>query len=156
MYTPNYAVLPILEYIKKDWVVWCPFDTKDSEFVKEISKTNKVIYSHIEYNQDFYEYEPSEHWDCIISNPPFTNKRHIFERALSFNKPIALLMSNTWLNDKYSKWVFYESERNMELLMFDKRIKYMDKEGNTENKITFSSSYYCSDFLPKDIIIKEL
>ena len=106
MYTPNYAVLPILEYIKKDWVVWCPFDTKDSEFVKEISKTNKVIYSHIEYNQDFYEYEPSEHWDCIISNPPFTNKRHIFERALSFNKPIALLMSNTWLNDKYSKWYF--------------------------------------------------
>ena len=65
-------------------------------------------------------------------------------------------MSNTWLNDKYSKWVFYESKRNMELLMFDKRIKYIDKMGNVEDKITFSSSYYCSDFLPKDIVIKEL
>jgi len=156
MYTPKYAVVPILEYIKKDWVVWCPFDTPNSEFVKEISKTNKVIYSHLEYNQDFYKYEPSEHWDCIISNPPFTNKRRIFERALSFNKPIALLMSNTWLNDKYSKWVFYESERNMELLMFDKRIKFTKPDGTIENKITFSSSYFCSDFLPKDIILKEL
>lgn len=156
MYTPKYAVLPILKYIKPEWVVWCPFDTEESEFVKEISKGNKVIYSHIKYGQDFYTYEPNEHWDCIISNPPFTNKRQIFERALSFNKPMALLMSNTWLNDKYSKWVFYEAKRNMQLLMFDKRIKYFDKDGITENKITFSSSYYCSNFLPQDIVIDEL
>lgn len=156
MYTPKYAVIPLLKYINPDWIVWCPFDKEESEFVKEISKTNKVIYSHIEYGQDFYTYEPNEHWDCIISNPPFSNKRQIFERALSFNKPMALLMSNTWLNDKYSKWVFYEAKRDMQLLMFDKRIKFIDTEGNVENKITFSSSFYCSDFLPRDIIIKEL
>ena len=156
MYTPSSAVLPILEFINPNWVVWCPFDTKDSQFYKEIKKTNKVILSHISDGKDFYNYEPSEHWDCIISNPPFTNKRMIFERALSFGKPICLLMSNTWLNDKYSKWVFFESGRNMELLMFDKRIKYIDAYGNIENKITFSSSYFCSDFLPKDIVIKNL
>lgn len=74
MYTPTYAVLPILEYINKNWVVWCPFDTESSEFVKEISKTNKVIFSHIKNGEDFYKYEPKEHWDCIISNPPFTKK----------------------------------------------------------------------------------
>lgn len=155
-YTPNYAVKPILEYIKPEWVVWCPFDAEESEFVKEIGKTNKVIYSHIKNGQNFYTYEPKEHWDCIISNPPFTNKRQIFERALSFNKPIALLMSNTWLNDKYSKWVFYESGRDMQLLMFDKRIEYLSPYSDIKNKITFSSSYFCSDFLPKDIVLKEL
>lgn len=156
MYTPKYAVKPILKYIEKDWVVWCPFDTEDSEFVKEIKKTNKVIYSHIKNGEDFYEYEPNEHWDCIISNPPFTNKRYIFERALSFGKPIALLMTNTWLNDKYSKWVFYESNRDMQLLMFDKRIHYISPNGSVSKKTTFSSSYYCSDFLDKDIKIEEL
>ncbi len=154
-YTPKYAVLPIIKYIKKEWVVWCPFDKNDSEFVKEISKTNKVIFSHIENGQDFYKYEPTEHWDCIISNPPFTNKRKIFERALSFKKPICLLMSNTWLNDKYSKWVFKESNRQMQLLMFDKRIKFLN-QGEVQNKITFSSSYYCSDFLNNNIEIEEL
>ena len=155
-YTPKYAVKSVLEYIKPEWVIWCPFDTEESEFVKEISKTNKVIYSHIKYGQDFYNYEPKEHWDCLISNPPFTNKRKIFERALSFNKPMALLMSNTWLNDKYSKWVFYESGRNMQLLMFDKRIEYLSPNSDIKNKITFSSSYYCSDFLQKGIILKKL
>ena len=156
MHTPSYAVVPILKFIKPEWVVWCPFDTKESEFVRLISKTNKVIFSHIGEGQDFYNYEPTQHWDCLISNPPFTNKRQIFERALSFGKPMALLMSNTWLNDKYSKWVFYEARRDMQLLLFDKRIKYSNPEGVVENKITFSSSYYCSDFLPRDIIIEKL
>ena len=65
-FTPNYAVIPILEYIPKEAVIWCPFDTEESEFVKEISKTNKVIFSHIINGQDFYNYEPNEHWDMII------------------------------------------------------------------------------------------
>jgi len=46
-YTLDYGVKPILKYIPKDAVVWCPFDTADSQFVKQISKTNKVIATHI-------------------------------------------------------------------------------------------------------------
>ena len=111
-YTPKYAVLPILKYIPNESVVWCPFDTEESEFVKEISKANKVIFSHINNGQDFYNYEPKEKWDIIISNPPFTNKRKIFERALSFNKPFALIMSNTWLNDSAPKQLFKEKDLN--------------------------------------------
>lgn len=155
-YTPSYAVLPILKFIPKNWTIWCPFDTEDSEYVKLIrANGNKVIVSHINNNQDFFKYQPTEHWDCIISNPPFTDKRKTFERALSFGKPFALLMSLTWLNDKYSKWVFKEANREMQLLMFDKRIKFLNN-GVVQNKITFSSGYYCSDFLPKQIIIEEL
>lgn len=67
-YTPRYGVLSILKYIPKGWTVWCPFDREDSEFVKAFKEKGiKVIYSHIEYGEDFYSYEPKEHWDCIIS-----------------------------------------------------------------------------------------
>lgn len=150
--TLDYAVKPILQYIKKGWVVWCPFDKEESEFVKQISKTNKVIYSHIDNGENFYNYEPSENWDCIISNPPFTNKRKIFERALSFNKPFALIMSNTWLNDSAPKQLF--KDKDLQLLMFEKRMKFLNN-GKIDNKITFSSSYYCYNFLPKQIIIED-
>lgn len=88
-----------------------------------------------------------------MSNPPFTNKRKIFERALSFNKPFALLMSNTWLNDAAPKQLF--KEKQLQLLMFEERIKFKNN-GVVENKITFSSSYYCYDLLPKDIIMESL
>jgi len=155
-YTPEYGVLPILKYIPNDYVVWCPFDKKDSAFVRLISQTNKVLHSHIDDGNDFFEYQPSEHWDCIISNPPFKRKRQFFERALLLGKPFALIMTNTWLNDAYSKKVFMEAKKQMQLLMFDKRIKYTNPYGVPNNKITFSSSFFCCDFLPKDLICEEL
>ena len=170
-YTPSYGVSPILKYIPNNTIVWCPFDTEKSEFVKQISKLGKgikVIYSHISRGEDFFNYEPNEKWDMIISNPPFTGKRNIFERALSFNKPFALIMSNTWLNDSAPKQLF--KEKDLQLLMFDKRMKFIlggkdtnmieNKFGDIidydNSKITFSSSYYCYNFLPKQIVMEEL
>ena len=152
--TPDYGVRPIIKYIPKNAVVWCPFDTEESEFVKQIrANGNKVIYSHISNGQDFYTWEPKERWDCIVSNPPFTAKRQIFERALSFNKPFALIMSNTWLNDAAPKQLF--KEKDLQLLMFEQRMKFLNN-GKVQNKITFSSSYFCYNFLPKQIIMESL
>lgn len=34
VFTPAYAVKPLLKYIKPNSTIWCPFDTSDSEFVK--------------------------------------------------------------------------------------------------------------------------
>jgi hypothetical protein len=147
--TPAYAVAPIIKYIPIGATVWCPFDTWDSEFVTQIIKERKVIISHLKYEKDFYTYEPSGRWDVIISNPPFTNKRKIFERALSFNKPFALMMSNTWFNDAAPKQLF--EHKDLQLLMFDKRIQFDDQK-----KITFSTSYFCWNFLPKQIIMEKL
>ena len=152
-YTPYYAVIPILKYIPKDAIVWCPFDTEESQFVKQISKTNHVEYSHIDNGQDFFQYEPDD-WDVMLSNPPFTNKRKYFERALSFNKPFALIMTNTWLNDSAPKQLF--KDKDLQLLMFDKRMKFISPDGRDNGKITFSSSYYCWNFLPKQIIMEKL
>lgn len=152
-YTPNYGVTPILEFIPKNALVWCPFDTEESEFVKQISQQNSVVHSHISLGQDFFDYEPF-HWDVIVSNPPFTNKRKFFERALSFNKPFALIMTNTWLNDSAPKQLF--KDKDLQLLMFDKRMKFVSPDGRPNDKITFSSSYYCWNFLPRQIIMREL
>ena len=152
-YTPDYGVKPILKYIPEDAVVWCPFDTQESEFVKQIEKQNEVTYSHIGTGRDFFEYEPFE-WDVMVSNPPFTNKRKYFERALSFNKPFALIMTNTWLNDSAPKQLFMD--KDLQLLMFDKRMKFISPDGRNNDKITFSSSYYCWNMLPKQIVMETL
>jgi hypothetical protein len=147
-YTPSYGVLPILKYIPKDAIVWCPFDTGDSFFVKLIKKTHRVVYSHIITGKDFFSYTPKK-FDVIVSNPPFSNKRKIFERCLGFNKPFALLMTNSWLNDAAPKQLFKDIE--LQLLMFDKRIEYSENK-----KVPFSSSYFCYKMLPKQIIMHTL
>jgi hypothetical protein len=153
-WTPDYGVTPILKYIPKDAKVWCPFDIAESEFVKQIGAQNLVISTHISTGQDFLTYTPDFEWDVIVSNPPFTNKRKFFERALSFNKPFALIMTNTWLNDSAPKQLF--KDKDLQLLMFDKRMKFHSPDGRANDKITFSSSYYCWNFLPKQIIMEQL
>ena len=70
-----------------------------------------------------------------------------------------LLMSNTWLNDAAPKQIFGEGESSeLELLMFDKRVNFINREtGETCKKgITFSSSYYCRGVLPRAIICEKL
>lgn len=49
-----------------------------------------------------------------------------------------------------------DANKQMQLLMFDKRIKFNNPYGKPNNKITFSSSYYCYNFLPNDLICETL
>ena len=145
-FTPRYVVEAILPYLDRSKTYWLPFDTEESEFVRVLRDNGfSFVRSHMEDGLNYFENEPV-HWDAILSNPPFTGKRAIFERALSFGKPFALLMSNTWLNDSAPKVLFME--RDLQLLLFRNRIQF-----NSLHKITFSSSFFCCDFLPKQIII---
>ena len=152
-YTPEYAVLPLLEFLEpfKGKTIWCPFDKSESKFVKVLTKYDyDVVYSHIDNGQDFYTYQP-EHFDLIISNPPFTGKKDTFERVLSFDKPFALLMTLDWLRDAAPKRLF--REKDWQLLMFEERVQYKNSD---KDCIDFSSAYYCYNFLPKQIIMRSL
>lgn len=155
-YTPKYAVEVLLDFLEK-WrgkTIWCPFDKVTSNFVQVLREYDyNVIYSHIDNGQDFFKYEPKK-WDILISNPPFTNKSEIFKRALSFNKPFALLMTILWLNDPTPAKIF--KDRNLQILSFDERIEFIQPNKTSDKKINFMSAYFCSDFLPKDFIFKTL
>lgn len=149
MYTPRYGVEPIIKYLPKDKIIWCPFDRDEHYFPIMLREAGfNVINSHLDYGQNFYTYEPPQ-WDILVSNPPFTNKRQIFERCIGFGKPFALIMTNTWLNDSAPKQLF--SEVDLQLLMFDRRIEFSNNK-----KITFSCSYFCRDLLPKQIVMEKL
>ncbi len=55
-------------------------------------------------------------------------------------------MSITWLNDKGSKFVFKDAGRQMQLLMFDKRMRFISPDGTQMGSPTFSSAYFCCDY----------
>ena len=145
VYTPEYAVKPILEYIdkgnKKSYTIWCPFDKEDSNFVKLIREEGyKVICSHIDNGKNFFYYEPEESYDYIISNPPFSIKDDIIKRLYELDKPYAVLMP-------------------LNVLQGQKRFNYLkDINGKKEIQkgVSFASIYLCRKFLPKDLIMKEL
>ena len=162
-YTPRYTVIPIVRHILlyedkvgKNVTVWLPFDKEDSEFVKVLQEVGiNYVSSHIDEGKDFFEYEP-ENWDIIVSNSPWKNKKAFFERALSFDKPFALLMTTTWLNDAAPFRLFKKYNKDLQLLTFDKRTHYLDSEKKDMGRPSFGSAYYCCDFLQKQIIFEIL
>ena len=148
-YTPEILVKPILKYIKPHSVIWCPFDTEHSEFVIALKNAgHKVTYSHIIYGQDFFNYEPQESYDYIISNPPFTKKLEVFKRLYKLNKPFAMICGLPILN--YQEVGEFFLDKPLQLLIVDKKVSF---DGNTAS---FNNSYFCYNFLPKDIIFEHL
>lgn len=148
-YTPPILVGAIVKYIKPNSTVWCPFDTEDSEFVIMLKEAgHKVIYSHIWYGQDFFEYEPNEPYDCIILNPPFTRKLDVFKRLYELGKPFAMVCGLPILN--YQEIGEFFVGKHLQLLIVDKKVSF---DGNTAS---FNNSYFCNGILPNDLMFEHL
>ncbi len=150
-YTPSILVKPILAYLKPKSLIWCPFDTENSEFVLMLKEAgHEVVYSHLIYGQDFFEYLPEnfEKVDYIISNPPFSLKLKVFERLYKLGKPFALVCPLTMLN--YQEVGTFFLDKDLQLLIVDKKVSF---DGNTAS---FNNSYFCHNVLPKDLMFAHL
>ena len=154
--TPFYACEPLLKYVPKDWTIWCPCDEEWSAYYN-IFKENgyNVIRSSIKEGQDFFEYEPEEHYDCIITNPPFSKKDRVLKRLDELGKPFAILLP---LNSLQGKSRFDVFKNGIQLLSFDQRIGFHTPKSMTEpfEGSPFASAYFCRDFLLRDLIVEKL
>lgn len=159
-YTPKESVEILLPHIQhlKDKIIWLPFDREDSQFVKVLSENGfKVTYSHIDYDQDFFKYEP-EKWDLIISNPPYHNKRAYWERCCDLKKPFLLFLPVNILSDSVIN-TLKERGRENELCMLipDKRTKFYNATtGETGKNPTFKAVYIGLNVFKNKIILENL
>lgn len=143
--------------IPKDKVIWCPFDLESSNFVTVFKKNGyKVISSHILTGGDFYKFKPKQHWDIIISNPPFKNKHNLLNRLLEFgtDKPWALIFGIQCLNSekfcdmlqKFKRPQYIHLKRRM---CFTK--KHLNYDINNLQRPSFASMWVCNNLFKKDI-----
>ena len=156
-YTPKYAVTPIMEYIKANSTVWCPFDTQGSIFVKELIKAgHRVINTHIDLGQDFFETEP-DNYDYIISNPPYSIKKEVFKRLFELKKPFAMLVGVVGLFESQARFEMFR-DNEFEIMYMNRRISYFKDYSDQKPALNppFSSVYLCSGMLPKQIVFKEI
>ena len=157
VYTPFYAVAPLVKYIPKDWTIWMPFDEEWSAFYQTFKENGyKIIRSSIQDGYDFFDYEPAEHYDCIISNPPFSKKDEILKRLDEIGKPFAVLLPTNSLQGKARYNNCFKN--GIQYLGFNCRVDY-HTNGNFQTYTKgnhFASAYFCRSVLPKDLIIEPL
>lgn len=156
-YTPKYAITPLLKYLKPNSLIWCPFDTSESNFVKVlVEEGHRVDYSHISNGEDFFEIESTD-CDYIISNPPYSLKAQVFERLFKLNKPFAMLVGVVGLFESKKRFDMFNNN-NFEIMYFDKRISYFKDFSDEKPSLNppFSSVYITKDILPQRIVFEKI
>ena len=155
-YTPNYAIEPLLNYIKPNSKVWCPFDTDESNFVKILkSKGFIVTATHILNGNDFFIENPPKGTDYIISNPPYSIKTEVFERLFELNIPFAMLVGVVGLFESQKRFNMFKNNK-IEVMYLNKRVSYFKDYSEQKPSLNppFSSVYLCSNVLPSQIVFE--
>jgi len=147
-YTPRYAVEPLLKYLPKEKIIWCPFDTEESLIVKTLKEKDlKVNATHIKNGEDFFSTQPQG--EIIISNPPYSKKFEVFEKLFELNIPFAMLVGVVGLFESQKRFNLF-SKNKFEIMWLNKRISYFKSYEEQKPSVCppFSSVWLCKQILP--------
>jgi len=153
-YTPESAVNSIVKVLPFSSIIWCPFDTEESNFVKILRQNGFIVEcSHIQnQDEDFFNYEPFE-WDIIVSNPPYSIRNYILKRAFSFGKPFALLMNTNGLFDSQVRWDLF-SNNDFSLYYLKGRTAFYNNKWELLKSPPFQSAYITSKLFNQKIVFE--
>lgn len=138
IYTPEYALNPLLPFIKEEWLIW------------ENAWGTGVLAQHL-INKGFKV--SNEEGDIIITNPPYSKKEEFLEKAYKSGKPFAYLLPLTAL-EGIKRGALYK-KYGLQLIIPNRRINFImpNKQGGS----WFQTAWFTWGLnLPKDLMFVEL
>ena len=114
--TPNWVLDVILDRIPKKKKLYDPFYCNGESGRHMKSKGFKVIHK----KEDFYTNYSKYKFDCIVSNPPWSDMADILQVLQKINKPFALLCPIDRIGRRY--FTFTE---HVQLVVINKSVKYI-------------------------------
>ena len=157
IYTPSYAIKPLLKYIPKGITIWECCDFGKSEITRLLKEHGCEVIS-TDKEENFFEYIPDKHFDMIITNPPYSLKDDFIAKCYEWGKPFALLLPITSLEGKFRGSLF--RKYGIEVMVFDGRVQFMENMvenyGKKKSGNWFNTSWFCWNVLPKQLIFEEL
>lgn len=157
-YTPEYAITPLLKYLKPKSTIWCPFDTEESNFVKVLEREgHSVIYSHIFNGYDFFSEFVPDGVNYIISNPPYSIKYEVFKYLFHLGRPFAMLVGVVGLFESEKRFNLFKNNP-FEIIYLNRRVSYFKSYSDPKPSLNppFSSVYICSGVLPDRIVFESI
>lgn len=150
VYTPAYAIEPLIEFIPKDKIVWECTDFGASQITSRLRELGYTVVASHRDDFDFLEDTPDFEYDIIITNPPYSLKDKFLKRAYELNKQFAFLLPITSLEGLARGKLFREN--NIEVLVLDGRVNFTKGKAGA----WFNTSWFCNGLLPKQLVFKEL
>lgn len=150
LYTPDYAIKPLLKYLPKDKIIWECTDFGESNITKLLKQNGYNVISTHKDNFDFLTDIPNFDFDIIITNPPYSLKNEFLKKCYEYDKPFCLLLPLTSLEGIERGKMF--REKGIDVLVLDRRCDFMDNKKSN----WFNTSWFCYKVLPKQLIFEEL
>lgn len=91
------------------------------------AKGFSVIESDILKGQNFLKYQPPEHWDVIVTNPPYSMKDEFLGRCYDLGGPFALLMPLTSFEGRIRQRLF--GLHGVEVIIMERRVNFVTPSG---------------------------
>ena len=143
-YTPNSALIPLLEYLDKHKTYYDCTSGISSNIVNFFNENEFKCKSSM--NRDFLT-DTFNDYDIIITNPPYSKKDKFLKKCYEIGKPFALLLPVSALQGQNRGEMF--SKNGIEILALNKRIDFTGK-GSPH----FGVAWFCYKILPERLIFK--
>ena len=155
VYTPEEAILPLLPYLKKEWVIWdCAYGS--GRLAEHLRKYGFKVEgnSRIDFLKRIdYEAHLGFAFDVIITNPPYSFKDKFLEKAFKSGKPFAFLLPTKSLGEQKRNELF--RKYGIQLIIPNKRINF--EIPSKKKSPWFHVAWFCYRFnLPKDLMFVKL
>jgi len=148
MFTPEYAIFPLLPYLNKDWIIW------ECAYGKGALSTHfkNAGFNVVGNGSDFMK--TNENCDVIITNPPYSLKEEFLQRAYNIGKPFAFLLPLTALEGKKRGSLY--RKYGIQLIIPNSRINFITPSGKGKGS-WFQTAWFTYKLnLPKDLMFVEL
>lgn len=152
LYTPDYAIKPLLKYLPKNKIIWECTDFGSSNITKVLKENGFNVISTHKKDFDFLKDTPDFEFDIIITNPPYSLKDDFLKKCYEYKKPFCLLLPITSLEGIERGKMFRKN--SIELLVLDRRCNFIYDNAKKSN--WFNTSWFCWKILPKQLIFEEL
>lgn len=134
--TPPECTYALLDYLRQNFLlrstdtIWEPACGNNAMVDVMVQQGHSVIATDITQGQDFLEYEMQDHFDWIITNPPFYLSEKFIKRCIEYGKPFALLLKSQYWHSAKRRELFHSQPPpiciavDMETRLHRKRLVY--------------------------------
>ena len=85
-FTSEEIVELVINLLNPSGIICCPFDSQESQFVKQSQRIGQTIYGMRDWLENEYKY------DYLMTNPPFSIKDAVIEKVAQSKRPSALVL----------------------------------------------------------------
>ena len=134
--TPNYATKLIIPFLPKGIRVVWECACGEGKILKVLLDSGYgCAGTDLKQGINFLDYDYPEHYDAIVTNPPFSLKRKFYEQCRKHELPFALLIPAD-----YSGWIIRAIQDGAEKIIPTRRIDYITPT-NKESHSQFHSMW---------------